>query len=243
MTSGLDISVIVPVHNESGAIINLIEEIRSALEGYQFEIIVIDDKSKDDTLSILENYKPNCPQLRVLAHEKNAGQSRAIYTGVKSANGPIIGTLDGDGQNDPADLPKLLRHLNRNDAPKTIAMVQGMRLKRQDTKAKKIASKVANAVRQALLHDGAIDSGCGIKVVKRDVFLSLPYFDHMHRYMAALINHAGLLTEFVEVNHRARETGASKYTNIGRLIAALSDLIGVMWLATRRKDCGKVTEI
>ncbi len=242
MKNNLDISIIVPVHNESGAIISLIEEICAALDGYQFEIIIVDDKSKDDTAEILEGYKQKCPQLRVLHHEKNAGQSRAIYSGLRAANAPLVGTLDGDGQNDPADLPKLIRHLNRIDAPSNLAMVQGMRLKRQDSQAKKIASKVANAVRQALLHDGAIDSGCGIKVIKREVFLSLPYFDHMHRYMAALVNHAKFTTEFVEVNHRPRESGASKYTNFGRLVAALSDLFGVMWLATRRRDCGKIIE-
>lgn len=243
MNKGLDISIIVPVHNESGAIITLIDEICAALDGYQYEIIIVDDKSKDNTLEVLEAHKQVCPQLRVLKHDKNAGQSRAIYSGLMAANAPVIGTLDGDGQNDPTDLPKLLRHLNRIDAPSNLAMVQGKRLKRQDSKAKKIASKVANAVRQALLHDGAIDSGCGIKVIKTSVFLTLPYFDHMHRYMAALVNHANLKAEFVEVNHRPRESGASKYTNFGRLIAALSDLFGVMWLATRRRDCGKVTEI
>lgn len=243
MKKSLDISVVVPVHNESGAIIGLIDEICAALDGYNFEIIIIDDKSKDDTRAVLDGHKANCPQLRVLHHEKNAGQSRAIYSGLLAANAPFIGTLDGDGQNDPKDLPKLLRHIGRSDAPNNIGMVQGMRLKRQDSKAKKIASKVANAVRQALLHDGAVDSGCGIKVIKREIFMTLPYFDHMHRYMAALVRHAGYQTEFLEVNHRPRESGASKYTNLGRLIAALSDLFGVMWLATRRRDCGKVTEI
>ena len=238
-----DISIVVPVHNESGAIAILVDEINNALDGYDFEIIVINDKSKDDTLEVLKGLMPKYPSLRILNHNKNAGQSRAIYSGVQAANAPIIGTLDGDGQNDPKDLPKLLRQLLRNDAPSNLAMVQGMRLKRQDTKAKKIASKFANNVRQALLKDGAIDSGCGIKVVKRDAFLALPYFDHMHRYMAALLHQAGFNVEFCEVNHRARETGASKYTNIGRLVAALTDLFGVIWLGTRRKDNGGFEEI
>ncbi|MBN8648289.1 MAG: glycosyltransferase family 2 protein [Caulobacterales bacterium] len=239
----LDISIVVPVHNESGAIAILIDEINNALDGYDFEIIIINDKSKDNTLEVLQNLKPKYPRLRVLNHNKNAGQSRAIYSGVQAANAPIIGTLDGDGQNDPKDLPKLLRQLLRNDAPSNLAMVQGMRLKRQDTKAKKIASKFANNVRQTLLKDGAIDSGCGIKVVKRDAFLALPYFDHMHRYMAALLHQAGFAVEFSEVNHRARETGASKYTNIGRLLAAFTDLFGVIWLGTRRKDNGGFEEV
>jgi dolichol-phosphate mannosyltransferase len=238
-----DISIVVPVHNESGAIATLVDEINNALDGYEFEIIVVNDKSKDNTLEVLQNLKAQYPRLRVLDHHKNAGQSRAINTGVKAANAPIIGTLDGDGQNDPKDLPRLYRHLLRDDAPKNIAMVQGMRLKRQDSKAKKIASKFANSVRQALLKDGAIDSGCGIKVAKRDAFLDCPYFDHQHRYMAALLAQSGKITEFLEVNHRARETGQSKYTNIGRLIAALSDLLGVIWLGTRRKDFGGADEV
>lgn len=239
----LDISIIVPVHNESGAIGKLIDEINNAFNGYEFEIIIVDDNSKDNTREVLQSLKPKYPRLRIFSHQKNAGQSRAIYSGVLAAKGKCIGTLDGDGQNDPKDLPTMLRQLNRIDAPSNIGMVQGMRLKRQDSEAKKIASKFANNIRQALLNDGAIDSGCGIKVVKRDVFLNLPYFDHMHRYMAALIKQAGYKTEFLEVHHRARETGQSKYTNIGRLIAALTDLIGVIWLGTRRKDFGKVDEI
>lgn len=238
----MDISVVVPVHNESGAIISLINEINLALDGYDFEIIVVDDKSKDDTLAILEAAKKDFPRLRVLTHENNAGQSRAIYSGVLAAKGRFIGTLDGDGQNDPADLPKMLRQITRPDAPKLLAMIGGMRLKRQDTKAKKYASKVANVVRQWLLKDGAVDSGCGIKVVKHEAFLTLPYFDHMHRYMAALVKQAGYDVEFIEVNHRARETGVSKYTNMGRLVAAFTDLIGVIWLGTRRKNPINVIE-
>jgi glycosyltransferase involved in cell wall biosynthesis len=241
--SVLDISVVVPVHNESGAIEHLVQEIAEALEGYAFEIVVVDDLSKDNTLEVLQSAKARFTSLRVFAHQFNAGQSAAIMSGVRMARAPIIGTLDGDGQNDPKDLPKLLRALTRNDAPKDLAMVAGMRLKRQDSAAKKYASKIANTVRQFLLNDDAIDSGCGIKVVKRDVFLALPYFDHMHRYMAALIKQCGGKVEFKEVNHRARETGASKYTNFGRLIAALSDLIGVIWLSTRRRNSGSIREI
>ena len=241
--NALDISVVVPAHNEAGAIEGLVQEIAEALNGYAFEIIVIDDKSKDNTLEVLHAAKAKYTQLRVLAHQFNAGQSAAIISGVRSARAPIIGTLDGDGQNDPKDLPKLLRILTRIDAPQDLAMVGGMRIKRQDSDAKKYASKIANAVRQWMLKDGAIDSGCGIKVVKREIFLKLPYFDHMHRYMAALVKQAGQQVEFAEVHHRARETGASKYTNIGRLIAALSDLFGVMWLATRHRNSGKLTEI
>lgn len=239
----IELSIIVPVHNESGAIINLIEEINTALEGFNFEIIIVDDKSKDNTLDILEAAKADFPRLRVFAHEFNSGQSAAIYSGFRQARGEYIGTLDGDGQNDPADLPRLYRHLTRSDAPKNLGFIGGMRLKRQDSQAKKNASKIANSVRQALLKDGAIDSGCGIKILRRDIFAILPYFDHMHRYMAALVKQAGFDCEFIEVNHRPRETGASKYTNIDRLLAALTDLLGVIWLGTRRRKTGKISEI
>ncbi|MCA3693910.1 glycosyltransferase family 2 protein [Aquidulcibacter sp.] len=238
----LDISVVVPVHNESGAVAGLVQEIAAALDGWAYEMIFVDDASKDDTHAKLVALKATYPALRVLANRKNAGQSRAIMNGVLAARAPVIGTLDGDGQNDPADLPALLQQLNRPDAPQGLAFVGGRRVKRQDSQAKKIASRFANQVRQALLRDGADDSGCGIKVIRRELFLRLPYFDHMHRYMPALVQREGALAEFAVVNHRHRSTGASKYTNLGRLLAALTDLGGVIWLRTRRRDFGHVDE-
>lgn len=238
----LDISIVVPVHNEAGAVEALVDEIAKALDGFAYEMIFVDDASKDNTLAILVGLKSRYPTLRVLANRSNAGQSRAIMNGVLAARGPVVGTLDGDGQNDPADLPHLLTRLNRADAPKGLAYVGGRRLKRQDSQAKKLASRWANRIRQALLRDGSDDSGCGIKVLKRDLFLRLPYFDHMHRYMPALVQREGAIAEFVEVHHRHRETGVSKYTNLGRLWAALSDLLGVIWLRTRRRDFGHVDE-
>ncbi|CAN1505971.1 WcaA Glycosyltransferases involved in cell wall biogenesis [Caulobacteraceae bacterium] len=238
----LDISVVVPVHNESGAVAGLVQEIGAALDGWAYEMIFVDDASKDDTHAKLVALKATYPALRVLANRKNAGQSRAIMNGVLAARAPVIGTLDGDGQNDPADLPALLQQLNRPDAPQGLGFVGGRRVKRQDSQAKKLASRLANNVRQALLRDGADDSGCGIKVVRRDLFLRLPYFDHMHRYMPALVQREGALAEFAVVNHRHRSTGASKYTNLGRLLAALTDLGGVIWLRTRRRDFGHVDE-
>jgi glycosyltransferase involved in cell wall biosynthesis len=238
----LDISVVVPVHNESGAVANLVQEIATGLDGWAYEMIFVDDASKDDTHARLVALKATYPALRVLANRNNAGQSRAIMNGVLAARAPVIGTLDGDGQNDPADLPALLQQLNRPDAPQGLGFVGGRRVKRQDSQAKKLASRLANNVRQALLRDGADDSGCGIKVVRRDLFLRLPYFDHMHRYMPALVQREGALAEFAVVNHRHRSTGASKYTNLGRLLAALTDLGGVIWLRTRRRDFGHVDE-
>lgn len=237
-----DITVVVPVHNEAGAVAGLVAEIAAALDGWHHEMIFVDDASRDDTLMVLKNLRGSYPTLRVLAHRGNAGQSRAIMSGVRAARGDVIGTLDGDGQNDPADLPRLLLRLNRADAPAGLAMVGGVRTSRQDSAAKKGASRLANTVRQWLLRDGAVDSGCGIKVVRRSVFLSLPYFDHMHRYMAALVQRDGLLVEFEPVHHRPRGTGQSKYTNLGRLYAALTDLLGVIWLRTRRRLEGAVEE-
>jgi dolichol-phosphate mannosyltransferase len=238
----LDLSVVVPVHNEAGAVAGLVEEIARSLDGFAYEMIFVDDASTDDTHARLVGLKGAYPSLRVLANRKNAGQSRAIMNGVLAARGETIGTLDGDGQNDPADLPLLLRRLNRADAPNGLGFVGGRRIKRQDSVAKKWASRWANTIRQALLKDGSDDSGCGIKVIKRDLFLRLPYFDHMHRYMPALVLREGAIAEFVEVNHRHRQTGASKYTNLGRLLAALGDLVGVIWLRTRRRDFGHVDE-
>jgi glycosyltransferase involved in cell wall biosynthesis len=229
-------SVVVPVRDEAGNAAMLAREIATALEGRAFEIIFVDDASRDSTRLELAEARAAIPQLRILAHRENAGQSRAICTGVQAAQGALIGTLDGDGQNDPGDLPRLLDQLTRANGPERLGMVQGIRLKRRDTLAKRLASKVANSVRARMLGDGAIDSGCGIKVFRRDAFLRLPYFDHMHRYMPALMRREGFDVEFLEVNHRPRGAGRSKYTNLGRLVNAMSDLFGVMWLRSRRRD-------
>ncbi|MEN9855374.1 MAG: hypothetical protein RLZZ157_500 [Pseudomonadota bacterium] len=238
----LDVSVIVPVYHEAEAVEGLVGEIAAALDGWAYEMIFVDDASRDETLARLLALKAQFPALRVLANRKNGGQSRAIINGVLAARAPVIATLDGDGQNDPADLLALLIRLNRAEAPPSLAYVGGRRVKRQDSAAKKQASLWANRVRRALLNDGADDSGCGIRVMKRDVLLRLPYFDHMHRYLPALMLREGAELEFVDVNHRHRLTGASKYTNLGRLWAALSDLFGVMWLRARRRDFGGVDE-
>ena len=243
MSSAVEFSICVPMHNEAGNAEGLITEIANALEGRAYEIIAVDDASTDDTRTVLVGLKEKFPALRVVSHRGNAGQSRAIRTGVQHARGPVIGTLDGDGQNDPADLPDLYRSLTRPEAAETLAMVMGRRAKRQDSAWKKFGSRFANNVRQWMLKDDCDDSGCGIKVIKREVFLSLPYFDHMHRYMPALINAEGFSVEFMDVNHRERGAGQSKYTNFGRLWAALSDLRGVMWLIRRRRKPGGADEL
>ncbi|WP_084399257.1 glycosyltransferase family 2 protein [Henriciella aquimarina] len=236
MAELLEFSVVVPVHNESGNVESLVREIAAALDGRAYEMIFVDDASTDDTRAVLAALKETYPALRVLSHRKNAGQSRAIRTGVRAAHGRVVGTLDGDGQNDPADLPDLYRALTRQDAPEKLAMVMGRRTKRKDTAWKRFGSQFANAIRRRMLRDDCDDSGCGIKAVKREVFLSLPYFDHMHRYMPALIKAEGYSVEFMDVNHRERGAGRSKYTNFGRLWAALSDLRGVTWLIRRRRN-------
>lgn len=243
MPETLEFSVVVPMHNESGNAAGLISEIAAALDGRAYEMIMVDDASGDDTRAVLAGLKADYPTLRVLSHRRNAGQSRAIRSGIRAARGRIVGTLDGDGQNDPADLPDLYRTLTRADAPEKLVMVMGRRGSRKDTAWKRFGSKFANSIRRRLLRDDCDDSGCGIKVIKRDAYLSLPYFDHMHRYMPALVQAEGYEVEYMDVNHRERGSGTSNYTNFGRLWAALSDLRGVTWLIRRRRNPDGADEI
>ncbi len=235
MAESIEFSVVVPVMNEEGNAANLAREIASVLDGRSYEMIFVDDASRDDTRAELAALKAELPALRLIGHRKNSGQSRAVRTGVLAARAPIIGTLDGDGQNDPADLPKLLAKITRPEAPPNLGMVAGNRLKRQDNWSKRAASQIANSIRRAALKDNAIDSGSGVKVFKREAFLRLPYFDHMHRFMAALMLREGYAVEFLPVNHRQRNAGRSKYTNLGRLAANMTDLWGVMWLRSRAR--------
>ena len=236
MAESIELSVVVPVYNEAGNAAELAREIARALDGRAYEVIFVDDASRDDTRVELATARQTLPMLRILGHRRNAGQSQAIRSGVLAARAPLVATLDGDGQNDPADLPKLMARLTRANAPADLAMVSGVRLKRWDSSAKRWASQVANGVKQRLLGDGAVDSGCGVKVFRREAFLLLPYFDHMHQYMPALMQREGYGVEYLEVNHRPRGAGRSKYTNLGRLAAAATDLFGVMWLRSRRRD-------
>lgn len=236
-----DVSVVVPVHDEAGAAGPLAREIAEAFAGRSFEMVFVNDASRDSTLAELTALKAELPMLRVLSHAANAGQSRAVRSGVLAARGAIIVTLDGDGQNPPADAPRLADALAA--APPEVALVGGRRAKRQDTAAKRWASRWANGVRKRLLNDDADDTGCGLKAFRREAFLRLPYFDHMHRYLPALMIREGYQNRFVDVGHRHRTTGRSKYTNLGRLWAALSDLLGVMWLKTRSRNPGNVAEV
>jgi dolichol-phosphate mannosyltransferase len=235
-----DVSVVVPVFDEEGAAPDLAREIAAAFAGRAFELIFVDDASRDGTAAALAALQGEIPQLRLLAHARNAGQSRAVRSGILAARGAIVVTLDGDGQNDPADAPRLVDHLA--DGPATLALVGGVRVKRQDSLGKKLASRFANAVRQRLLKDAAADTGCGLKAMRREAYLRLPFFDHQHRYLPALMIREGYELAFEPVGHRPRQAGRSKYTNLGRLWVSFSDLNGVMWLISRGRNPGEVSE-
>ena len=235
-----DISVVVPVHNEQGAAAPLAREIAEAFEGRSYEMVFVDDASRDETLAELRSLMTELPTLRVLSHATNAGQSRAVRTGVLAARAPIVVTLDGDGQNPPADAPRLADLLAAS--PATVGLVGGVRSKRQDSEAKRWASRWANRIRKKLLADDADDTGCGLKAFRRDLFLRLPYFDHIHRYLPALMIREGYQNLYLDVDHRHREVGQSKYTNWGRLMASVSDLMGVVWLKSRSRQPGSISE-
>lgn len=237
------ISVVVPAYNEAENVENLAREIASALSDIAHEMIFIDDASTDDTKTVLQEMKSRFPYLRVLSHRQNSGQSRGVRSGVRAARAPIIATLDSDGQNDPADIPALYKQLVRSGAPENLAMVGGRRAKRIDSTAKKIGSRFGNGIRKRLLKDDADDTGCGLKLFRRGAFLELPFFDHIHRYIPALMLREGYAIEFADVNHRAREFGQSKYTNFGRLKVSIADLRGVIWLRRRMKLPGGVDEL
>ena len=231
----LDLSVVVPVHNERDNVAPLVREIEAALAplSLTWEMVYVDDRSRDDTLAQLRALKAAHPRLRVLHHRSQSGQSTALRTGIKAARGRWIATLDGDGQNDPADIPKLLAARDAGN-PKT-RLYAGWRVQRRDSGSKRWASKVANAIRARLLRDETPDTGCGIKLFERAVYLDLPYFDHMHRYLPALVKRAGWQSISVPVNHRERTAGQSKYNNLQRAWVGLKDLRGVAWLIQRSK--------
>lgn len=226
------LSVVIPVFNERDNIGPLVHEVVRHLRGrVAFDIVCVDDHSEDDTRDVLVGLKAEVPELRVLLHHQRSGQSAAIRTGVKHALSPWIATLDGDGQNDPGDILKLLAA--RADADPKTRLFAGWRVDRKDTASKRWASRWANRIRRRLLHDDTPDTGCGIKLFDRAAFLELPYFDHMHRYLPALMQRAGWKTASVPVSHRPRGAGQSKYTNLGRALVGIRDLMGVSWLIQR----------
>ncbi|MBL4615162.1 MAG: glycosyltransferase family 2 protein [Magnetovibrio sp.] len=228
-----EIAVVVPVHNEGENIRPLIEEISTALDGVaEYEIVYVNDGSHDDTAARLDEMAAEQPRLSIYKHGVACGQSAAVATGVKMARATFIATLDGDGQNDPADIPALFAKLKESTDPDFL-LVAGWRAKRKDTEWKRFQSRLANTVRQKLLGDHTPDTGCGLKVFTREAFLDMPRFDHMHRYLPALMIRRGGDVVSVEVNHRNRERGISKYGMWDRLSVAVRDLMGVMWLTAR----------
>jgi len=226
------LSVVVPVYNEAGNIAPLAAEVAEALAGqHEYELIFVDDGSKDDTADQVRALMARDPHVRVETHAVNRGQSAGVRTGVLAARSPIIAVLDGDGQNDPHDFPMLLEKLASNPQ---LGLVIGQRTKRKDSWLRILSSRVANSVRSSLLGDGVSDTGCGIKVFYRDQFLDLPAFNHMHRFLPALIRSGGREVASVPVNHRPRNEGLSKYGVNNRLWVGIVDLLGVMWLQRRR---------
>lgn len=232
----MEISVVIPVCNEFDNVGPLAREIVAALTGREFEIIFVDDGSTDDTAAAVRALRQVIPEVRLLRHSFRSGQSAAVCSGVRYARAEWIATLDGDGQNDPADIPKLfeVRH--------SAELVMGNRVQRRDTWLRHLQSRVANGVRGRLLGDGTPDTGCGIKVMRRDVFMDLPRFDHMHRFLPALFLRAGARVVSVPVAHRPRERGTSKYGLFDRLWVGIVDIFGVMWLRRRAKPGLRVTE-
>lgn len=229
------LSVVVPVKDEADNVEPLIREIVAALSGVtDYEIVYVDDGSSDATPARLQALKADIPGLRIVQHDGCFGQSAAVHTGVRHAAAPLIATLDGDGQNDPADIPALLARFNaEGGSADALLLIAGWRAKRKDTWIKRISSKIANAVRGSMLGDATPDTGCGLKVFPRAMFLSFPAFDHLHRFLPALTIRAGGRVVSVAVNHRPRERGQSKYGLFNRLWIGIVDIFGVMWLNRR----------
>lgn len=244
-TSGaatIDVSVVVPVRNEADNVAPLVAEIAAALAGrWSHEIIYVDDGSSDATPERLAALMRQRPNLRTIRHATSCGQSAAVRTGVGAARGAVVATLDGDGQNDPAFLPDLIAAVQSGGAK--VGLAAGQRIGRQDTAFKKIQSRVANGVRNAILHDGTRDTGCGMKSFRRDLFLSLPYFDGLHRFLPALVRREGYDIAYVDVIDRPRRSGVSNYGIFDRLWVGIMDLAGVWWLIRRKHASPVATEV
>ncbi|GHG94276.1 glycosyltransferase family 2 protein [Pseudodonghicola xiamenensis] len=232
----MKLSIVIPMHNEAENVVPLVREIDSACADLpDKELILVDDGSNDDTARLIQELRTEYPWLRLIRHPKAGGQSAAVHSGVLAATGAIICTLDGDMQNPPAEIPKMVAPLMAPDAPADLGLVAGQRVKRQDTWSKKIASKLANRLRAWMLNDHTRDTGCGLKAFRRDAFLRLPFFNHMHRYLPALFARDGWQVAHVDVAHRERGGGSSNYNNLQRALVGIYDLFGVAWLIRRAK--------
>jgi glycosyltransferase involved in cell wall biosynthesis len=235
------LSVIVPVNDEAGNIAPLVAEIEAALAPVApFEIVYVDDGSTDATRAEIAALRAGRPHLRLLALERNAGKAEAQRAGVRAARGALVVLLDGDGQNDPAEISRLLAAF---EAAPGAGLAMAQRRGRKDTGFKRLQSRLANAIRQALLRDGARDAGCGFALLPRETYLALPAFDGLHRFLPALVRREGLGVVFVEVTDRPRRAGRSKYGFFDRLWVGLDDLLGVMWLLRRRRVAARAEEI
>jgi dolichol-phosphate mannosyltransferase len=236
------VSIVVPVRNEAENIAPLIGEIAAALDGrWVYEIIYVNDGSTDATAERLAAIMKQRKNLRQIRHAVSSGQSAAIRSGVRAARGAIVATLDGDGQNNPVFLPELISALEKDG--ERVGLVAGQRVGRKDTGFKKFQSRAANAIRSSILHDGTRDTGCGLTAFRRDVFLMLPYFDGLHRFLPALMRREGFDIAYVDVIDRPRRSGVSNYGFFDRLWIGIMDLAGVWWLIRRKKSTPVVTEV
>jgi dolichol-phosphate mannosyltransferase len=238
----VSVSIVVPVRNEADNVAPLIAEINAALDGrWVYEIIYVNDGSTDATADHLAAAMKRRGNLRQISHAVSSGQSAAVRSGVRAARGAIVATLDGDGQNDPAFLPALIAAIEQGGD--RVGLAAGQRVGRKDTGFKKIQSRIANGVRAAILRDGTRDTGCGLKAFRREVFLAMPYFDGLHRFLPALVRREGYEIAYVEVADRPRRSGVSNYGFFDRLWIGIMDLAGVWWLIRRKKPTPVATEV
>ena len=241
-TGAVEVTVVLPAKDEAVNLAHVLPQIAQALSDVAHEIIVVDDGSRDDTAAVVAALRTQIVGLRLIRHEVACGQSAALRSGILAARGRIIATMDADGQNPASNLPGLVSPFLAAGADPRLGLVQGQRLRRQDTWSKRTGSKLANGIRNALLHDGVRDSGCGLKAFPRAVYLELAFFDHIHRFMPAMVRREGLQVMVIDVTHAGRQAGQSKYNNTRRALVGIVDLLGVAWLL-RRRTLPKASEV